>query len=73
MIILTTIDFVHQNKLKNKFNNEYSMMGDFRLFYRKLYHLISSFLNVMCIAISPKNKEIYDKFFDDKSLYSLPV
>ena len=57
LIILTTIDFVHQNKLKNKFNNEYSMMGDFRLFYRKLYHLISSFLNVMCIAISPKNKE----------------
>ena len=31
------------------------MMTDFRYFYRKVYHSIASFLNIMCISVAPRN------------------
>ncbi len=55
LFIMTIIEFIHQNNLKNKFNKDYKLIGDFRLYYRKLYHLISSFLNLICIAETPNN------------------
>ena len=55
IIFLLIFGFNHQNNLKHKFNTEYSLMTDFRTFYRKLYHTIASFLNIMCVAVSPKN------------------
>ncbi len=55
LVIITITEFIHQNYLKNKFNKDYSIIGDFRLYYRKLYHLISSFLNLICIAETPEN------------------
>ena len=55
IIILLIFSFIHQNNLKNKFNIEYSMMTDFRYFYRKIYHSIASFLNIMCISVAPRN------------------
>ena len=55
LIVMTIVQFTHENNLKNKFHKDYSLIGDFRLYYRKLYHLISSFLNLICIAEKPEN------------------
>ena len=53
IIIILIIEFIHKQKLRKKFNKHYTMMTDFRTFYRKIYHTIASFLVVMCIAESP--------------------
>ena len=55
LIVMTIVQFTHENNLKNKFHKDYNLIGDFRLYYRKLYHLISSFLNLICIAEKPEN------------------
>ena len=56
MVFLLILSSIHQNHLKHKFNKEYNMMTDFRYFYRKLYHAIASFINIMCVSVSPRNK-----------------
>ena len=54
IIMMLIIGFIHQEKLQKQFESHYTKMTDFRLFYRKLYHTIASFLVLMCIAETPE-------------------
>ena len=78
IIITLIIEFIHKQKLRKQFNKHYTMMTIFRTFYRKLYHTISSFLIIMCIAESPNKTTCinymeeysnrYNSFFPDHLL-----
>ena len=66
IIIILIIGIIHKQKLRTKFNKHYTLMTDFRFFYRKLYHTIASFLVIMCIAESP-NKTTCINYMEEYS------
>ena len=71
IIILSFIQILHQSKLKNNLIEQTQNLGVFKSFYRKFYHMFSSFVSLLCTGISNQNNKCVNFFHEFTIKYNL--
>ena len=71
IIVLSFIQIFHQSYLKDHLIEHTNNFSIFKSFYRKFYHMFSSFISVLCTGISSQNDKCLNFFNEFTKKYNI--